>query len=100
MLNQLKPLIQQQSKRKRGRKAKAKPVRVSRKLELDYTRALLAIVEDVHIETVKALMPLIEQPSIGDGKRIVNDSIFNDLRPHLARQQTRLKRKCQALPRH
>src|SRR5690606_38726511 len=80
MLNQLKPLIQQQSKRKRGRKAKAKPVRISRKLELDYIRALLAIVEDMHIETVKALMPLIEQPSIGDGKRIVNDSIFSDFK--------------------
>ena len=93
MLNQLKPLIQQQSKRKRGRKAKAKPVRVSRKLELDYTRALLAIVEDMHIETVKALMPLIEQPSIGDGKRIVNDSIFNDFKTAFSKTANTVKAK-------
>lgn len=93
MLNQLKPLIQQQSKRKRGRKAKAKPVRVSRKLELDYTRALLAIVEDMHIETVKALMPLIEQPSIGDGKRIVNDSILNDFKTAFSKTANTVKAK-------
>lgn len=79
MLNQLKPLIQQQSKRKRGRKAKAKPVRVSRKLELDYTRALLAIVDDMHTETVKALMPLIEQPSIGDSV-MVGDGLFSSFK--------------------
>ena len=93
MLNQLKPLIQQQSKRKRGRKAKAKPVRVSRKLELDYTRALLAIVEDMHNETVKALMPLIEQPSIGDGKRIVNDSIFSDFKTAFSKTASTVKAK-------
>ncbi len=93
MLNQLKPLIQQQSKRKRGRKAKAKPVRVSRKLELDYTRALLAIVDDMHTETVKALMPLIEQPSIGDGKRIVNDSIFGDFKTAFSKTANTVKAK-------
>lgn len=93
MLNQLKPLIQQQSKRKRGRKAKAKPVRVSRKLELDYTRALLAIVEDMHIETVKALMPLIEQPSIGDGKRIVNDGLFSDFKTAFSKTANTVKAK-------
>ena len=93
MLNQLKPLIQQQSKRKRGRKAKAKPVRVSRKLELDYTRALWQIVEDMHSDTVKALMPLIEQPSIGDGKRIVNDSIFSDFKTAFSKTANTVKAK-------
>lgn len=93
MLNQSKPLIQQQSKRKRGRKAKAKPIRPSRKLELDYTRALLAIVEDMHTETVKALMPLIEQPSVGDGKRIVNDSIFSDFKTAFSRTANTVKDK-------
>lgn len=92
MLNQLKPLIQQQSKRKRGRKAKAKPVRVSRKLELDYTRALLAIVEDMHIETVKALMPLIEQPSIGDSV-MVADSIFSDFKTAFSKTANTVKAK-------
>mgnify|MGYP003582800311 CR=1 FL=1 len=91
MLNQLKPLIQQQSKRKRGRKAKAKPIRPSRKLELDYTRALLAIVDDMHTETVKALMPLIEQPNIGDGKRIVNDGLFSDFKTAFSRVSLSIK---------
>ena len=93
MLNQLKPLIQQQSKRKRGRKAKARPIYVSRKLELDYTRALLAIVEDMHAETVKALMPLIEQPNIGDSKRIVNDSLFSDFKSAFSKTANTVKAK-------
>lgn len=93
MLNQLKPLIQQQSKRKRGRKAKVRPIRVSRKLELDYTRALLAIVDDMHTETVKALMPLIEQPSIGDSKRIVSDSLFSDFKSAFSKTANTVKAK-------
>lgn len=93
MLNQLKPLIQQQSKSKRGRKAKAKPIRPSRKLELDYTRALLAIVDDMHTEVVKALMPLIEQPSIGDGKRIVNDGLFSDFKSAFSKTVDTIKAK-------
>lgn len=93
MLNQLKPLIQQQSKPKRGRKAKAKPIRPSRKLELDYTRALLDIVDDMHAETVKALMPLIKQPSIGDGKRIVNDGLFSDFKSAFSKTANTVKAK-------
>lgn len=93
MLNQLKPLIQQQSKSKRGRKAKAKPIYVSRKLELDYTRALLAIVDDMHTETVKALMPLIKQPSVGDSKRIVNDGLFSDFKSAFSKTANTVKAK-------
>lgn len=94
MLNQLKPLIQQQSKPKRGRKAKAKPVRVSRKLELDYTRALLAIVDDMHTETVKALMPLIEQtPRVGDSRRRIADGLFSDFKSAFSKTANTVKAK-------
>ena len=93
MLNQLKPLIQQQSKRKRGRKAKARPIYVSRKLELDYTRALLTIVDDMHDETVKALMPSIERSNIGDSKRIVNDGLFSDFKTAFSRTANTVKDK-------
>lgn len=93
MLNQLKPLIQQQSKRKRGRKAKVRPIRVSRKLELDYTRALLVIVDEMHAETVNALMPLIAQPSIGDSKRIVSDSLFSDFKSAFSKTANTVKAK-------
>ncbi|MBA2057336.1 minor capsid protein [Psychrobacter cryohalolentis] len=93
MLNQLKPLIQQQSKRKRGRKAKARPVYVSRKLELDYTRALLVIVDDIHTETVKALMPLIDTPNIGDSRRQVIDSLFSDFKTAFSKTANTVKAK-------
>lgn len=93
MLNQLKPLIQQQSKSKRGRKAKAKPIRPSRKLELDYTRALLAIVDDMHTETVKALMPLIKQPSVGDSRRRIADSLFSDFKTAFSKTANTVKDK-------
>lgn len=94
MLNQLAPLIKQSSKRKRGRKAKAKPVRVSRKLELDYTRALLAIVEDMHTETVAALVPLIEQtPRVGDSRRRVADGLFNDFKSAFSKTANTVKAK-------
>lgn len=94
MLNQLKPLIQQQSKHKRGRKAKARPVYVSRKLELDYTRALLAIVDDIHAETVKALMPLIEQtPRVGDSRRRIADSLFSDFKTAFSKTANTVKAK-------
>lgn len=94
MLNQLKPLIQQQSKSKRGRKAKAKPIHVSRKLELDYTRALLAIVDDMHAETVKALMPLIEQtPRVGDSRRRIADGLFSDFKSAFSKTANTVKAK-------
>lgn len=91
MLNQLAPLIQQQSKRKRGRKAKARPVRVSRKLELDYTRALLTIVDEMHAETVSALMPLTKQTNnVGDSK-MVADSLFSDFKSAFSRVSLSIK---------
>lgn len=91
MLNQLAPLIQQQSKRKRGRKAKARPVRVSRKLELDYTRVLLNIVDEMHTETVNALMPLTKQTNnVGDSK-MVADSLFSDFKAAFSRTANTVK---------
>ncbi|MGO2507286.1 MAG: phage head morphogenesis protein [Psychrobacter alimentarius] len=93
MLNQLAPLIQQQSKRKRGRKAKARPVRVSRKLELDYTRALLNIVDNMHAETVNALIPLTKQTNnVGDSK-MVADSLFSDFKAAFSRTANTVKAK-------
>lgn len=93
MLNQLAPLIQQQSKRKRGRKAKARPVRVSRKLELDYTRALLDIVDEMHADTVNALMPLTKQTNnVGDSK-MVADSLFSDFKAAFSRTANTVKAK-------
>lgn len=54
------------------RKPKPRPIYVSKKLELDYTRALLKIVKAMHKDTVAALIPLLEQPSIGDGVMVAD----------------------------
>ena len=92
-LDDLKPLIEQSSKSKRGRKAKSKPIKVSRKLELDYTRALLAIVDDMHTETVKALMPIAEQAQrVGDSK-MVADSLFSDFKSAFSKTANTVKAK-------
>lgn len=92
-LDDLKPLIEQSSKSKRGRKAKSKPVKVSRKLELDYTRALLAIVDDMHSETVKALMPIAKQAQrVGDSK-MVADSLFSDFKSAFSKTANMIKAK-------
>ena len=90
-LDDLKPLIEQASKSKRGRKASSKPVKVSRKLELDYTRALLAIVDDMHTETVKALMPIAKQAT-GDSK-MVADSLFSDFKSAFSKTANTIKAK-------
>ncbi len=92
MLNQLAPLTKQSSKRKRGRKAKAKPVRVSRKLELDYTRALLAMIDDMHAETIKALIPLTERRSVGDSVKVA-DGLLDDFKSAFSRTANTVKAK-------
>lgn len=91
-LDDLKPLIEQSSKSKRGRKAKQKPVKVSRKLELDYTRALLAIVDDMHAETVDALMPIARQAT-DDSRRQVADGLFSDFKSAFSKTATTVKAK-------
>lgn len=92
MLNQLKPLIQQASKQKRGRKAKPKSIKTSRKLELDYTRALLAIVDDMHKETVAAIMPIFELSGVGDSK-MVADGLFDSFKSAFGRVSLFVKNK-------
>ena len=65
MLNNLTPLLTQAKARKRGRKAKPRPVYVSKRLEVAYTKALLGMVEQMHEETKTALTPLLT-PQVGD----------------------------------
>ena len=82
MLQQLTPLLKQASLSKRGRKAKPRPIYVSRKVEVMYAKALLEIVEQMHYETKTGLMPLLT-PQVGDtlavGDGILDrfKSIFN-----------------------
>lgn len=72
MLDNLAPLLTQAKARKRGRKAKPRPIYVSKRIEVAYTKALLEIVEQTHDETKTALMPLLtsqigDSMAVGDG---------------------------------
>lgn len=82
MLQQLTPLLTQASQRKRGRKAKSRPIYVSRKVEVMYAKALLEIVEQMHHETRTGLTPLLtpqvgDSLAVGDGILDRFKSIFN-----------------------
>ncbi|AOA58265.1 phage head morphogenesis protein [Acinetobacter larvae] len=61
----LKPQLQQIKKSKRGRKAKLKPVKVNRRVELYYTRQLLAISKYCQEQADELVLPVVGQ-NIGD----------------------------------
>lgn len=61
----LKPQLQQIKKRKKGRKAKPKAVKVNRRIELFYTRQLLEISKYCQEQTKDFVLPTIG-PNIGD----------------------------------
>lgn len=61
----LKPLLQQAYKKKKGRPAKSKPVYVSIKVEMDYTRELLAISRICQQEADALVLPEVGK-NIGD----------------------------------
>lgn len=71
MLNQLQPLLTQAKAHKKGRKAKSRPIFVSRQLEVKYAKALHTLIDEMHAETLKQLLPLT-QNQVGDSK--VNDN--------------------------
>lgn len=65
VLQTLKPLLQQARQQKKGRKAKAKPVYVSRKLELAYTKELLAISRTCQDAANELIIPEVGK-NVGD----------------------------------
>lgn len=83
MTSTFKMLVQakKNKSKKRGRPAKPRPIYVSKKLEIAYTRALIAIVDDIHKTTVNELKNITEL-NIGDSK-IVNDGLFDDIMQRL-----------------
>lgn len=75
MLQNLKPILQQAKKHKRGPKAQARPIFVSKKVEIEYTQSLLEIVKFGH-DLLKNELHL-KQP-IGDGA-FIGDSWWQDI---------------------
>ncbi len=66
MIQLLKPQLQQIKKRKKGRKAKLKPIKVNRRVELYYTRQLLAISKYCQDQADELVLPAVGE-NIGDG---------------------------------
>lgn len=62
----LKPQLQQIKKRKKGRKAKPKAVKVNRRVELFYTRQLLEVSKFCQEQTKAFILPTVGH-NIGDG---------------------------------
>lgn len=62
----LKPQLRQLKKSKKGRKAKPKPVKVNRRIELLYTRQLLEVSKFCQEQTKDFVVPTVGQ-NIGDG---------------------------------
>ncbi|OTG95001.1 minor capsid protein [Acinetobacter sp. ANC 3832] len=77
----LKPQFQQIKKSKKGRKAKPKPVVVNRRIELYYTRQLLAIAQFCQDQTKEIVLPTIGE-NIGDGWF---SDMFNKVREKLVK---------------
>lgn len=75
MLKQLAPLLRQAKASKRGRPAKPRPIFVSRRVELAYTKALLKLVAEMHSDTISQLTPLIK-PQVGDSL-IASDGLLD-----------------------
>lgn len=75
MLNQLQPILSQTAKHKKGRKAKSRPIFVSKKTEVLYLTALNALIDEMHTATADELDKLLK-PQIGDGV-MVADGLFD-----------------------
>lgn len=80
----LKPQLQQIQKSKKGRKAKAKHVKVNRRIELYYTRQLLEIAKLCQAETKDVIIPTVGE-NIGDSW--ITD-MFGKVRDKLVRYVT------------
>lgn len=65
MLDVLSPLLKQGRKIKKGRKATTKPIFVSKKIEIDYTRELLAISQLCQDEASSLVIPEVAK-NVGD----------------------------------
>lgn len=74
MLNQLQPILNQATKHKKGRKAKSRPIFISKRTQVLYLTALNALVDELHQATIEELNKIVQ---VGDSKR-VNDSFFDN----------------------
>lgn len=74
----ISPLLQQGAQKKRGRKAKAKPINRSKKVEIEYLSQLLKITRLCQYGVIESIIPILRQQQIGDSQNIqVSDGILD-----------------------
>lgn len=74
----ISPLLQQAAQKKKGRKAKAKPINRSKKVEIDYLGQLLKITRQCHNGVLESIIPILRQQRINDSQNIqVSDGILD-----------------------
>lgn len=74
----ISPLLQRAAQKKKGRKAKPKPINQSKKIEIDYLGQLLQIVKQCQDGITNDLLPIIQQQRVGDSLNIqVSDGILD-----------------------
>lgn len=73
----ISPILQQSAKKKRGRKAKARPIYVNKKTEIEYLSQLLKISKQCHSGVLESIIPVIQQHRVGDAAVQVQDGILD-----------------------
>lgn len=74
----ISPLLTQAALKKKGRKAKAKPIIRSKKIEIEYLSQLLGITNQCHKSIVDSIIPILKQQRISDSQNIqVSDGILD-----------------------
>ena len=57
----ISPLLTQAALKKKGRKAKAKPIIRSKKIEIEYLSQLLGITNQCHKSIIDSIIPILKQ---------------------------------------
>lgn len=95
MLKQLQPILSQTAKHKKGRKAKSRPVFVSKRTEVLYLTALNGVIDEMHTATVDELDKLLK-PQIGDSIAVA-DGLFDRFTGGFASFSQQIKEKISSL---
>lgn len=87
----ISPLLQKSAAKKKGRKAKAKPINRSKKLEIEYLTQLLKITKQCQDGIASDLIPIIQQHRVGDSASVqVSDGILNTFLSAMAALRAKL----------
>lgn len=75
MLNKIQSVLWTATKHKKGRKAKKRPIFVSKRIEVMYAKSLLLIVDEIHRDVASELKKIL-QPQVSDSVKVA-DGLFD-----------------------